>query len=361
MSSSSPAVAPKRSFSLVRVLLVIIPALLIGGVWYVANTVESSPTFGTQDLVTRLGHMVAASQEMDAAKYTDANGDLVADAPTDAAKQVSPDKLIFSFIGSPDAKEGKDHWKEFGEFLQKKTGKPVEVVTFETADDQLDALKEDKLHVTAINTGSVQEAVNTAGFVPVCTRGADDGTFGYTMEIIVPAKSSIQKLSDLKGKKVKFTELNSHSGCKAAIVELKKAGLLPERDYPYSLSTSHDLSIADIVSGEADAAPVASDLLQKAEAGGKISKDQYRKIHESEKFPPFAIGYAYDLSPELAEKIRTALLEFSWAGTGLEKQFAATGATKFVPLNYKDDFAVVRQIDETLADGVKSATVAKKN
>jgi phosphonate transport system substrate-binding protein len=360
MSSTSPAVAPKRSFSLIRVLLVILPALLIAGVVYVVNSVESSPTFGTQDLATRLGYMVAASQELDTQKFTDSDGDLVADPPTDAAKQVSPEKLVFSFIGSPDAKDGKDNWKEFADFLAKKTGKPVEVVTFETADDQLEAMKGDKLHVTGINTGSVQEAVNTSGFVPVCTRGTDEG-FGYTMEIIVPAKSSIKSLSDLKGKKVKFTELNSHSGCKAAIVELKKAGLLPERDYPYSLSTSHDLSIADIASGDADAAPVASDLLQKAEADGKISKDQYRKIHESEKFPPFAIGYAYNLSPELAEKVRAALLEFPWTGTGLEKQFAATGATKFVPLSYKTDFAVVRQIDETLANGVKAAAVAKKN
>jgi phosphonate transport system substrate-binding protein len=359
MSTSSPAVAPKRSFSIVRVLLVIIPALLIAGAWYLANTVQSNPTFGAQDWATQLGHMVAASQEM-STEFADGDGDLVADAPMDAAKQLAPDTLVFSFIGGTDAEEGKDQWKEFADFLAKKTGKKVEVTSYEKSDDQLDELKEGKLHVTAFNTGSVQEAVNTGGFVPVGTRGANDGSFGYTMKIIVPAKSSVKELTDLKGKTIKFTERNSHSGCKAAVVKLKDAGLIVERDYQPSLSTSHDTSIAEISTDKAEAAAVASDLLQRAEAEGKISVDQYRTIYESEKFPPFAIGYAYNLSPELAEKVRAALLEFPWAGTGLEKQFAGTDATKFVPLNYKDDFAVIRKIDESLAKEVKSTTVANK-
>jgi phosphonate transport system substrate-binding protein len=266
---------------------------------------------------------------------------------------------VFSFIGSPDAKEGKEHWKEFGEYLSTKTGKSVEVVTFDTTDDQLEALKEGNLHILGVNTGAVQEAVNTGGFVPVATRGSGDRDFGYTMQIIVPVKSTVKALADLKGKKIMFVEQTSHSGCRAAIVELKKAGLLPNRDYLYGFSTSHDLSIEDIASGQAQAAPVASDLLSKAEASGKISSDQYRKIHESEKFPPFAIGYVYNLSPELSDKIRAAILEFAWANTGLEKQFAGTDATKFVPLSYKDDFAVIREIDKSLADGGKAASVAK--
>src|SRR5262245_40198826 len=114
MSSSSPAVAPKRSFSLIRVLLVIIPALLIAGVWlaaeHLAGRTDSSAS--GQGLLARLGHTVAANQEMDS-HFTDSDGDLVADSPKDVAEQKSPEKLVFSFIGSPDAAEGKDNWKEF--------------------------------------------------------------------------------------------------------------------------------------------------------------------------------------------------------------------------------------------------------
>jgi hypothetical protein len=52
----------------------------------------------------------------------------------------------------------------------------------------------------------------------------------------------------------------------------------------------------------------------------------------------------------LAEKIKTALLTFNWSGSGLERQFAGTGATKFVPVNYKDDFEWTRLIAESVQD-----------
>src|SRR5688572_27320929 len=132
MSNSSPALAPKRSFSVVRVLLAIIPALLIAGVWLAVEYLAGRADFAAtgQDLLTQLGHSAAASLEL-APQFTDANGDLVADAPQDAASQRSPDKLVLSFLASSDAAEDKKNWKEFAEFLSQKTSKPVDVVAFE--------------------------------------------------------------------------------------------------------------------------------------------------------------------------------------------------------------------------------------
>ena len=59
-------------------------------------------------------------------RYTDADGDLLADVPTDAAKQQNPDTLVFSFLVSqgPEAKEAT--WKDFVAALHAATGKPVE-------------------------------------------------------------------------------------------------------------------------------------------------------------------------------------------------------------------------------------------
>ena len=57
----------------------------------------------------------------------------------------------------------------------------------------------------AFNTGGNPIAVNCAGFVPFAIMAGKDGTFGYEMEIIVPADSSIKTPADLKGKKVAFT------------------------------------------------------------------------------------------------------------------------------------------------------------
>jgi phosphonate transport system substrate-binding protein len=47
----------------------------------------------------------------------------------------------------------------------------------------------------------------------------------------------------------------------------------------------------------------------------------------------------------LAAIIRKAFFEFDDRGTSLQKRFEDSGASKFVPLSYKQDYALVRQID----------------
>ena len=91
---------------------------------------------------------------------------------------------------------------------------------------------------------------------------------------------------------------------------------------------------------------MASDILDRMIAGGDVEKDAIREIHESKPYPPGVIGYAYNLTPELREGIRETLLGFEWEGTGLEKTYGASGV-KFAPVNYKNDWAPVREINET--------------
>ena len=100
-----------------------------------------------------------------------------------------------------------------------------------------------------------------------------------------------------------------------------------------------------IATGEFEVAPVASDVLLRAMDGGTIKPEQIRIIYESERFPPVTIGYAHDLTNDLAAAIRRAFLEFDCRGTSLEKRFEQSHTSKFVPLSYKDDYAPIRRID----------------
>ncbi len=93
---------------------------------------------------------------------------------------------------------------------------------------------------------------------------------------------------------------------------------------------------------------VANDVLKREVAAGTIKPAQFRSIYKSENFPTAAIGYAYNLKPELAAKIRAAILDFDWKGTGLEKEFGASNQTRFVPVDYKNDWALVRRVDDSI-------------
>ena len=117
-------------------------------------------------------------------------------------------------------------------------------------------------------------------------------------------------------------------------------------------------SIRRIAAHEFEAAAVASDLLDRMVARGEIGADAIRSIYESEKFPPGAIGFAYNLMLELRAGIREVLLNFDWSGTGLEKEFGPGGSTQFVAISYQDDWRNVRRIDTALAKAKQSMELA---
>jgi phosphonate transport system substrate-binding protein len=342
-----PEPPAKRSFSFWRVLIA--GAILGSIVAYVIKNqadriIEGAQKESERSTLRWFELTTPAPRELNA-KFTDSNGDLVADPPQDAAKRRSPEKLVFSFVGGPDAEKQLGDFKDFVAHLSKVTGKPVETAVYPSIDQQQAALTQGTLHVTGFNTGAVPAAVASCGFVPVCTFGTDEGGFGITMKIIVPAKSAIKKLEDVKGQTITFTTRNSNSGCKAALVLLQDHGLAPYRDYLWTFSADHDESIRGIAAGEYAVAPVASDLLQRAITQGTVKPDQFRVIYESERFPPATFGYAHDLSDDLAAKIREAFLQFTAKGSSLSKRFDDSQATKFVPVAYKQDFALVRRID----------------
>ena len=345
MTESEQGGAKGQKFSMTRLMVTIIIVILIAIVAFQygkqqlpqVNTTQTRKIFGLDEQRPR---------EM-AKGLTDADDDLVADPPTEQADYIDPQALLFSFVASPEAAESEQAWQPLVEHLAQVTGKPVQYIRFESAPDQLKAIEEGRLHITAINTGNVPEAVAACGFVPVATPAVGEQRQAYTMKIIVPADSPINKPEDLKGKDIAFTTAGSNSGCKAPMeVLLRQFKLAPDADYYFFFSRGHDQSIKGIADGTYQAAAVASDLLDQAIAAGEIEESAFRTIYTSEQFPPLAIGYVYNLKPELADKIKSALIDFKPQGTSAASQLTE-GVTGFAPVSYKDDWALVRRIDES--------------
>jgi phosphonate transport system substrate-binding protein len=287
--------------------------------------------------------------------YSDQDGDLVADPPQDPAKCINPVELTFAAIASADNDDPQATWQELIDAIASKVKRKVNVVRYADTGEQLRALRNGQLHITTFGTGAVPMAVNAYGFVPVCTLGRADGSYGYMMKIIVPGDSEIHEVEDMRGKRMTFTRPRSNSGYKAALVFLMdEHNMQIERDYAWGFSYGHDNSIRGIASKEFQAAAVASDLLNRMVVRGDIEADAIRSIYESEKFPPSALGYSYNLAPELRAGIRETLLQFNWAGTGLEKAFGPFGASQFTAVSYKDDWDNVRRIDNALAKARRS-------
>ena len=355
--STPPSSPPrKRTNPLILFLMAAVPTAAILWAMYqvqVRKPVEANRTLNNELVYNLLGRPGEPGALKLNEKFTDTDGDLVADPPKDAAGFVDPPTIYFSYVGTSQA-EGerlRDRFKEFVAFLKDKTGRPVEFMLFNSPEEELRALCEDKLHVAGINTGNIPTAVSQCGFVPVCGLANDKGFSTYQMQIIVPADSPLKTLDDLKGHELTLTEPGSNSGFKVPLVLLNNdKGLVPGKDFVVRYSGGHEASIRGIADKTFQAAAVASDVLKRvmAEEPAAIKKEQFRVIYESEDFPTAGFGYVHDLKPELAEKVKQAFFSFQWKGTGVEREFAASEQTKFAPVVFKKDFALVRRIDDAI-------------
>lgn len=398
MTTPAPTPAPTPSkFPTRAVTLLAVGVLAMGGVYAYSVYSNRVPAVTAREQLSKYVAAQSAGAKL-AAGYADANGNLVADAPTDPAKFVNPAELTFTAVVADDPDKAEALWKPLMEAIAKKTGKKVTYLktlpgvaggpapvpagedgtpsnALNTVEAQMGLLRAGKLHVTALSTGQVAAAVNAAGFVPLVCPATADGQFTYEAEVIVPADSPAKSVADLRGPgkpPFAFTALSSNSGAKAPLVAFKREhGMLPGRDYDFVLTGGHDLSILGVCYGRSqaalrragtlapDAPPatpddryplacVAGDLLAQMVAAGTVKASQYRTLSKSASFPPLCFGVPHDLDPKLRQAIEAAFTEFRFEGTPVGERYKAQGRVKFAPVNYLKDWKDVRDIDDQL-------------
>src|SRR5215510_14749651 len=279
-------------------------------------------------------------------RYVDADGHLVAYTP---AKTVDPATLVFAYTPGEDRALHADVWDDLLRHLEKMTGKQVKFFPVQSNAAELEAMRAGRLHIAAFGTGSVPVAVNCAGFVPFAVMGGEHGILGYEMEIITYPGSGINTPADLRGRKLAFTSPTSNSGFKGPSVLLRKEfGLEAGRDYTSEFSGRHENSILGVANKDYDAAAIANEVMHRMMARGVVKEGQIRSIYKSSTFPTAAFGLAYNLEPSLAAKAREAFFSFPWRGTALEQEFSTLGVSKFVPITYKQAWALVRDVDAAM-------------
>jgi phosphonate transport system substrate-binding protein len=332
-------------------LIVLLAVLAITGAAFgiFQSSVVAPRTASDEGYYRTLATMMQTLTEMTPTKldprFTDSTGSGLADAP-DPSLCIDPPKLTFSYVAGSDADKYQKVFQPLMDYISQATGKPVEYKAYAGNDDEINAIAADQLTIAVLNTGGVTVAVNRAGFIPTSKIPVHDGTM--QVEIIVPADSPIQTPNDLKGRELTLSQPQSNSGFRAPIVLLQNDYMLqPGRDYHIRISGTQEQSLAGLTRNppEYEAAAVASDMLNRGLAHGDFKESQIRVIYASKAFPTASIGYVYNLKPELAAKIKAALLSFDCKGTTIETEFAPGKVTKFLPVDYKTDWQIVRDLD----------------
>jgi phosphonate transport system substrate-binding protein len=280
-------------------------------------------------------------------RYTDADGDLIADIPADASEWIDPDTLIFAYTPVEDPAVYAEVWQGFLDHMAELTGKKVQFFPVQSNAAQIEAMRAGRLHVAGFNTGSNPLAVACAGFRPFAMMAAADGSFGYEMEIITYPDSGVTAVEDLKGKQLAFTSETSNSGFKAPSAILKaEFGMVAGEDFEAVFSGAHDNSILGVANKDYLAASIANSVKGRMIDREVVTEDQLVTIYTSQTFPTTGYGTVYNLTPDLQDKIREAFFSYEWEGTALAEEFGRNGEDQFIEITFKDEWSVIRTIDE---------------
>ncbi len=290
--------------------------------------------------------------------YCDANGDMVADVPTDSKKWKDPSTLVWAYTPVEDPAVYEKIFAPFTAHLAACTSKKVVFFQVQNNAAEIEAMRSGRLHVAGFSTGPTAFAVNVAGAIPFAVKGYEKDFQGYNLIVVVKASGPIQTLNDLKGKKVAHTAPSSNSGNMAPRALFPALGVTPEKDYTVVYSGKHDSSILGVEKGDYDAAPVASDVFERMARRGQIKESDFRVVYRSKKFPTSSFAYAHDLSPKLADKVLSCFYDYRFTP---EMQKAFNGADRFFPINYKTTWEPVRQVATAGGESFGKAAYVKES
>lgn len=284
--------------------------------------------------------------------FCDADGDGVADSPADPKQWLSPTPLVLGAVevgGPVTGVTGRRPDIEYlRQHLERVLGQRVIYFIARDTAELIAAFKTGKAHLAVFNTGTVAQAVQCFGFVPLAQPVDGEGRLdGYKLEFVVPAGSPIQRLADLKGHRLTLVDAYSASGAKLPKAILgKRFGWQEGRDYQVEYSGRHDISVIGLANGLYEVAAVASSVRERMIRDRVVEGSSLRVLEVGGALPRPPWGVSHRVRPDWRKRIQAALLSYSGP-------FGHEDRVQLRVARYAQDWAGVRELGavETCAVG----------
>ncbi|MEK2687587.1 phosphate/phosphite/phosphonate ABC transporter substrate-binding protein [Bdellovibrio sp. GT3] len=228
------------------------------------------------------------------------------------AADKTPAQLTIGMIPGGDPKKEAEQGMALARELQTRLRIPVTMYISKNYTGLVDAMKSKKVDFAFFSSSTFVLAEKQAQ-AKVLLKKVWQEPYYYSA-IIVPAKSKIKNVKDLKGNRIAFVDEQSSSGYLYPKVEIRKQGL-EEKDLKVQFTGNHQASIKALESNEVDAAAVFSDD-EQGKQGAWIkfadTKNKFRVIWMSQPIPndPFCVRQDfYDEYPKVTHDMMFALIE----------------------------------------------------
>lgn len=225
---------------------------------------------------------------------------------------VSPRALIFAFPGYASRETITKRFTPFVDYLAKTLKRKVILKVLSNYFEVLEQLEKDSVDLAQL-TPVLYSSVMDSDDIEFLGVQVVKGDFFYQSQIVVPAGSPINDISQLRGKTIGFTNIFSGSGFIVPMLELKEKGLITasgEKLFESKMLDNHDKLIYNLLKNRVDAAATYGDMVEE-------SKEPLRVIHKiAMPIPQDAfVANLSTLDDELLKSIREAFRNF-WDKTG---------------------------------------------
>ena len=218
-------------------------------------------------------------------------------------------EIRFGILPRLSAVELTTMFSPLAEYLAKETGEKVSLVIAKDFDAYKAMVRAGQVDLGFANSLIyVQLKKDVPGIEPLALSAERAAGTRFRGIIIAKKDSGIEKLQDLKGKRLIFVEKDSAAGYIFQMLLLSKAGLDIHKDFTtLPFARKHDNVIMAVFNKAADAGGIREDDLDKMK--DKVDLSQIKVVAYTDYFPNWPVFGTQKLKKGTALKIKAALLK----------------------------------------------------
>jgi phosphonate transport system substrate-binding protein len=219
-------------------------------------------------------------------------------------------------------------------YLAKETGEKVTVVIPKDFESFKQAVRTGEVDLGFSNPLIYVQLKKEVNITPLALSAEPKAGTRFRGIIIAHKKSGIEKLGDLKGKRIAFVDKDSAAGYIFQVLLLSKAGFDVKKDFTTVFAGKHDNVVMSVFNKTADAGGIREDDFEKMR--DKVDLDQVRIIAYTDYFPNWPIYGAPKLTKDVSAKVKAALLKLKIGGQDTGAVLNPAKLSGFVDVADKD-------------------------
>jgi len=244
-------------------------------------------------------------------------------------------EIRFGILPRLSAMELHAMFNPLAEYLSKETGEKVSLVIPKDFEAFKEAVTSGQIDIGFANSLVYVQLKKNANLEPLAVSSEAKSGTRFRGIIIARKDGGINKVQDLKGKKLIFVDKDSAAGYVFQMLLLSKAGLDVEKDFTtLPFAKKHDNVTMAVFNKAADAGGIREDDLDKMK--DKVDLSQLRVVGYTDYFPNWPLFGTPRLNKAAEAKIKAALFKLKPNDPANDQILGAARLTGFAHVTDKD-------------------------